>query len=51
MESLKSHCLHISEVCHELLISSKVGVEVDEVQRDLDRMNEGEGDLGRIETR
>ena len=48
VQSLKSYCLHISEVCHELLVSSKGGVKVDEVQRDLGGMDEGEGDLGGI---
>ena len=48
VQSLKSNCLHISEMCYELLISSKGLVKVDEVQRYLGRMDEGEGDFGGI---
>ena len=48
MQSLKSNGLHISEVRDELLISTKGWVKVDEVQRDLGGMDEGEGDLGGI---
>ena len=48
VQSLKTNCLHISEMCDELLISSKGRVKVDEVQRDLGGVYEGEGDLGGI---
>ena len=48
VQSLETNCLHISEMCDELLISSKGRVKVDEVQRDLGGVYEGEGDLGGI---
>lgn len=48
VKSLKSNCLHISEMCYELLISSKGWIKVDEVQRDLGGVDEGEGDFGGI---
>ena len=50
MKSLKGHMFYVSELSDKLLVASKGLVKLDVVHRNLGGVDEGDGDLGGVET-
>ena len=50
MKTSESHMLNVAEVCDQFLIPTPLWVEPDVVNGDVDRVDEGDGNCGGVET-